>query len=356
MKKELWKGNEAIAEAAIRAGCRCFFGYPITPQNEIPEYMSAHMPAAGGVFVQSESEVAAINMVYGASASGVRAMTSSSSPGISLKQEGISYLAGAELPAVIVNMVRGGPGLGSIQPSQCDYYQATRGGGNGDYRTPVLAPSGIQEATELVQDAFDLADLYRTPVVVLADGLIGQMMEPITWRERQPRPLPEKPWAASGRRGRGENNFVTSLRLDAADCEAHNLVLAEKYRQIAARETRWSGEALEDAELVLVAYGTMARIASTAVEALRAQGIRAGLFRPITLWPFPAQALAGLAEAGHVRALLTVEMSLGQMVDDVRLAVQGRRPVEFFGRTGGMIPQVDEIIRAAKAALGGEGA
>ena len=355
MKKELWKGNEAIAEAAVRAGCRCFFGYPITPQNEIPEYMARRMPQVGGVFVQSESEVAAINMVYGASASGARAMTSSSSPGISLKQEGISYLAGAELPAVIVNMVRGGPGLGSIQPSQCDYFQATRGGGNGDYRTPVLAPSSIQEAVELVQDAFDLADLYRTPVVVLADGLIGQMMEPITWPDRQPRTLPHKPWAADGRRGRASNNFVTSLRLDAADCEAHNLALEEKYRQIAAGETRWADRDLEDAELVLVAYGTMARIASTAVEVLRGQGIRAGLFRPITLWPFPAEPLAALAVSDRVRAFLTVEMSLGQMVEDVRLAVKGGRPVSFLGRTGGVIPQVDEIAAAARACMGGEG-
>ena len=353
MERELWKGNEAIAEAAIRAGCRGFFGYPITPQNEIPEYMSVHMPEAGGVFVQSESEIAAINMVYGASATGVRAMTSSSSPGVSLKQEGISYLAGTELPAVIVNMVRGGPGLGSIQPSQCDYYQATRGGGNGDYRTPVLAPSNVQEAVDLVQDAFELADLYRTPVVVLADGLIGQMMEPITWHSRPPRPMPEKTWAAAGRAGRAHNNFITSLRVDAPDCEAFNLRIEEKYRQIAAQETRWETLCTEDAELVIAAYGTTARIASTAIEKLRAQGIRAGLFRPITLWPFPTQALAELAAASHVRGILTVEMSCGQMVDDVRLAVMGRRPVEFFGRTGGMIPQVHEIVEAAKTHLGG---
>ena len=354
MEQELWKGNEAIAEAAVRAGCRCFFGYPITPQNEIPEYMARRMPQVGGVFVQSESEVAAINMVYGAAAAGVRTMTSSSSPGISLKQEGISYLAGAELPAVIVNMVRGGPGLGSIQPSQCDYYQATRGGGNGDYRTPVLAPSGIQEATELVQDAFDLADRYRTPVLVLADGLIGQMMEPIAWRPYTPPPLPPKDWTAAGRHGRAHNNFVTSLRLDAADCEQLNRDLEEKYRRIARQEVRWAGGGLEDAQLVLVAYGTTARIASTAVEVLREEGIRAGLFRPITLWPFPTEALGRLAGAGHVKGFLTVEMSLGQMVDDVRLAVNGRRPVDFLGRTGGILPPVDEMVRAAKSCLGGE--
>jgi len=353
MERELWKGNEAIAEAAIRAGCRAFFGYPITPQNEIPEYMSAHMPQAGGAFVQSESEVAAINMVYGAAASGIRAMTSSSSPGISLKQEGISYLAGTELPAVIVNMVRGGPGLGSIQPSQCDYFQATRGGGNGDYRTIVLAPGNIQEAVDLVQDAFDLADQYRNPVVVLADGLIGQMMEPITWRERPHRTLPEKTWATSGRRGRAHNNFITSLRIDAPSCESFNQAMEEKYRQITEREIRYETAQVEDAELIIAAYGSTARIASTAMELLRAEGIRVGLFRPVTLWPFPMQALRELAGQSHVKGLLTVEMSAGQMVDDVNLAVQGQKPVAFFGRTGGSIPTVQEIVTAAKNSLGG---
>lgn len=353
MERELWKGNEAIAEAAIRAGCRGFFGYPITPQNEIPEYMSAHMPEAGGVFVQSESEIAAINMVYGASAGGVRAMTSSSSPGISLKQEGISYLAGAELPAVIVNMVRGGPGLGSIQPSQCDYFQATKGGGNGDYRTIVLAPSSVQEAVELVQEAFDLADQYRTPVVMLADGLIGQMMEPISWPARVEQAGTQKDWAADGRKGRAHNNFVTSLRVDAPDCEAFNRKMEEKYKRIADHEVRWKSAYTDDAEILITAYGTTARIASTAVEQLRAQGIRAGLFRPITLWPFPEQALADLTAATPVRGVLVVEMSCGQMVEDVRLAVMGKKPVAFFGRTGGMIPQVHEIVEAAKTQLGG---
>lgn len=353
MERELWKGNEAIAEAAIRAGCRAFFGYPITPQNEIPEYMSVHMPEAGGAFVQSESEVAAINMVYGAAASGIRAMTSSSSPGISLKQEGISYLAGTELPAVIVNMVRGGPGLGSIQPSQCDYFQATRGGGNGDYRTIVLAPSNIQEAVDLVQDAFDLADQYRNPVVVLADGLIGQMMEPITWRDHPGRQLPEKTWATNGRRGRAHNNFITSLRIDAPSCEAFNLIMEEKYRQITENEIRYEISGGEDAELVIAAYGSTARIATTAIELLRAEGIRTGLFRPITLWPFPMQALRELAGRTHIKGILTVEMSAGQMVDDVSLAVQGQKPVAFFGRTGGSIPTVQEIVTAAKNSLGG---
>ena len=253
MKREIWKGSEAIAEAAIRAGCRGFFGYPITPQNEIPEYMSLRMPQVGGVFVQAESEVAAINMVYGAAGSGVRAMTSSSSPGVSLKQEGISYAAGAQLPAVIVNVMRGGPGLGSIQPSQADYFQATRGGGNGDYRTPVLAPANLQEAVDLVQEAFDIADQYRTPVVVLADGLIGQMMEPIVWKEHKQRPLPPKDWASSGRGDRDHNNFINSLLIDAPSCEKHNEELLKIYAEIEKNEVRWEEIMLEDAELVFTA-------------------------------------------------------------------------------------------------------
>ena len=263
MKREIWKGSEAIAEAAIRAGCRGFFGYPITPQNEIPEYMSLRMPQVGGVFVQAESEVAAINMVYGAAGSGIRAMTSSSSPGISLKQEGISYMAGAQLPAVIVNVMRGGPGLGSIQPSQADYFQATRGGGNGDYRTPVLAPSNLQEAVDLVQEAFDIADQYRTPVMIAADGLIGQMMEPIVWKEHKQRPLPPKDWASSGRGDRDHNNFINSLLIDAPSCEKHNEELLKIYAEIEKNEVRWEEIMLEDAELVFTAYGTPARIAIT---------------------------------------------------------------------------------------------
>ena len=353
MKKELWKGNEAIAQAAIRAGCDCFFGYPITPQNEIPEYMSLHLPMAGGVFVQSESEVAAINMVYGAAASGKRAMTSSSSPGISLKQEGISYMAAAELPAVIVNVMRGGPGLGSIQPSQADYYQATRGGGNGDYRTIVLAPCNIQEAVDLTQEAFDLADVYRSPVVLLADGMIGQMMEPIQWRDVPRRKLPEKDWAASGRRGRAHNNFITSLRMDAQDCQAHNLKLQKKYEYIQDNEVRWEERLTEDCQILLSAYGTPARIAMTAVEQLRERGIAAGLFRPITLWPFPGQALWRLAGQDKLKAILTVEMSLGQMVDDVRMSVEGKVPVHFLGRSGGITPTVAEIVERAEEIVKG---
>ncbi|HWP79965.1 MAG TPA: 3-methyl-2-oxobutanoate dehydrogenase subunit VorB [Candidatus Acidoferrum sp.] len=351
MERELWKGNEAIAQAAISAGCRGFFGYPITPQNEIPEYMSQHMEAAGGVFVQSESEIAAINMVYGASAAGVRAMTSSSSPGISLKQEGISYLAGAELPAVIVNMVRGGPGLGTIQPSQGDYFQSTRGGGNGDYRTIALAPCDIEEAVALTEEAFDLADRYRNPVLIVADGVIGQMMEPVAMREPAAKALPEKSWAASGRQGREHNNFVTSLALDAVDCEAHNLKLLKKYREIEQNETRWESYRAEDAALVIVAYGTVARIAKTAIDELREKGVAVGMLRPVTLWPFPTSELARLAALDGVKSFLTVEMSTGQMLDDVKIAVEGRKPVRFFGRTGGMVPAVAETQKAVLSVL-----
>ncbi|MFR3032050.1 MAG: 3-methyl-2-oxobutanoate dehydrogenase subunit VorB, partial [Blautia sp.] len=345
----LWKGNEAIAEAAIRAGCDGFFGYPITPQNEIPEYMSMRMPQVGKVFVQSESEVAAINMVYGAAASGMRAMTSSSSPGISLKQEGISYMAGAELPGVIVNVMRGGPGLGSIQPSQSDYFQATRGGGNGDYRTIVLAPESIQEAVDLTQEAFELADLYRTPVVIAADGMIGQMMEPIEWHDIPKREIPSKDgWAAGGLHGRKENHFVTSLLIQAEDCEAHNQKLAKKYKEIEEKECRWECLGTDDAELILVAYGTPARIAQTAIKEMRAEGMKVGLVRPITLWPFPAEILEELASRDLVKGFLAVEMSEGQMVEDVRMAVNGRKPVRLYGRSGGSIPYRDDIVEATK--------
>ncbi|HWQ51131.1 MAG TPA: 3-methyl-2-oxobutanoate dehydrogenase subunit VorB [Terriglobales bacterium] len=351
MERELWKGNEAIAQAAISAGCRGFFGYPITPQNEIPEYMSQHMEAAGGVFVQSESEIAAINMVYGASAAGVRAMTSSSSPGISLKQEGISYLAGAELPAVIVNMVRGGPGLGTIQPSQGDYFQSTRGGGNGDYRTIALAPCDIEEAVALTGEAFDLADRYRNPVLIVADGVIGQMMEPVAMREPAAKEPPEKGWAASGRQGRAHNNFITSLALDAVDCEAHNLKLLKKYQEIEQNETRWESYRAEDAALVIVAYGTVARIAKTAIDELREKGVAVGMLRPVTLWPFPTSELARLAALDGVKGFLTVEMSTGQMLEDVKIAVEGKKPVRFFGRTGGMVPAVAETQEAVLSVL-----
>ena len=348
MKREIWKGSEAIAEAAIRAGCRGFFGYPITPQNEIPEYMSLKMPESGGVFVQAESELAAINMVYGAAASGVRAMTSSSSPGISLKQEGISYMVGAQLPGVIVNVMRGGPGLGSIQPGQSDYFQATRGGGNGDYHMVVLAPANLQEAVDVMFDAFDIADQYRNPVMVLADGLIGQMMEPIVWKEHTPRPLGDKTWAADGRRGeREKNNFITSLLLAADECETRNIGLKAKFDEMEKNECRWEEINTEDADVILVAYGTPSRIAQSAAEQLRKQGLKVGLLRPITVWPFPYARLRELAE-GQVKGFLAVEMSQGQMVDDVRLAVGGMKPVGFYGRCGGVVPTVSEVRLAAE--------
>ena len=344
MAREIWKGSEAIAEAAIKAGCRGFFGYPITPQNEIPEYMSKRMPEVGGVFVQSESELAAINMVYGAVASGVRAMTSSSSPGISLKQEGISYMAATELPGVIVNVNRGGPGLGSIQPSQSDYYQATRGGGNGDYRTLVFAPADLQETVDIMQEAFDIAEEYRIPVLFLVDGLIGQMMEPIEWREIPRQNVPPKDWAASGRRGRDHNNFVTSLLMDTQENEDHNLKLERKYKEIEAKECRYEEIMTEDADIIIVAYGTTARISLTAMEQLREKGIKVGMVRPITVWPFPSEPLYRLAQEDRVKGFISIEMSLGQMVDDVRLAVQGKKPVDFYGRTGGIMPGVKEIV------------
>lgn len=353
MAKELWKGNEAIAEAAIKAGCRFFFGYPITPQNEIPEYMSLRLPQVGGCFLQAESEVAAINMVYGAAGSGARVMTSSSSPGISLKQEGITYIAGAELPCVIVNIVRGGPGLGGIQPAQSDYFQACKGGGHGDYRLVVLAPSTVQEAVDLVQEAFDIADQYRNPVMIMGDGMIGQMMEPVEFTDVKKRILPEKDWATVGTRGKRGQNVINSLFIDPAECEKHNLKLGKKYEEILKNETRVETYNLEGAEIVLVAYGTTSRIARNAINSLAKDGIKAGLIRPITLWPFPEKAIADAAKMADVKAFLTVEMSMGQMVEDVRLAVEGRKPVHFYGRTGGMVPTPAAIVEQAKMILGG---
>lgn len=343
MKRQMMKGNEAIAEAAVQAGCRYFFGYPITPQNEIPEYMSARLPEVGGAFLQAESEVSAINMVFGAASTGARVMTSSSSPGISLKQEGISYIVGAELPCVIVNMVRGGPGLGSIQPAQSDYYQATRGGGHGDYRMIVYAPASIQEAVELTQKAFDSADRYRNPVMILGDGCIGQMMEPVAMPEyKKPEDIGEKTWAATGyKKGERERNIINSLYIEPDRCENHNLKLQAKYDVMQEKEVLVKEEMTEDADIIIVAYGTTARIALTAVRKAREMGIKAGLIRPITVWPFPTREIA--ARAKTAKAFLAVEMSLGQMVDDVRLAVNGLKPVYFHGRTGGAIPGVNEI-------------
>ena len=351
--RQMMKGNEAIAEAAVQAGCRYYFGYPITPQSEIPEYMSRRLPEVGGVFLQAESEIAAINMVYGAAGAGARAMTSSSSPGIALKQEGISYIAGAQLPCVVVNIVRGGPGLGSIQPAQSDYYQATRGGGHGDYRVVVFAPASVQEAVELTQRAFDVADQYRMPAMILGDGVIGQMMEPVEMPEYKPRPLPKKDWAATGWDGKSRPRAVINSLYIEADREELNLALKKQYEEIAKNECMVEEQYMDDAEYVIAAYGTTARIALTAIRQARAQGVKAGLIRPITLWPFPSEAFARAAQ--KAKKFLTVEMSLGQMVDDVRIAVNGARPVEFYGRTGGVIPGVGEITRQILKLAGREG-
>lgn len=353
MDKILMKGNEAIAEAAIMAGCRQFFGYPITPQNQIPEYMSKRMPQVGGTFLQSESEVAAINMVYGAAGAGGRAMTSSSSPGISLKQEGISYIVGAELPCLIVNIVRGGPGLGGIQPAQCDYYQATRGGGHGDYRMIVLAPSSVQEAADLTMEAFDLADQYRNPVMLLGDGMIGQMMEPVALKKPEKKNLPEKTWACTGWDGKTRPRaIINSLYIDPAVLEKHNQHLQAKYAAMEREQVRVEVDCPEDTELVLVAYGTVARIASKAIAMARAQGVKVGLVRPITLWPFPSKALSD-AVTEKVKYVLSVELAAGQMLDDVKLALNGKCPAGCYSRLGGMVPTAREIYEQIMAIKGG---
>ena len=343
-KKVLMKGNEVLAESAIRAGCRFFFGYPITPQTELAAYMSKRMPKIGGTYLQAESEISAINMVYGAASAGARAMTSSSSPGVSLKGEGVSYMAGADLPGVIINVQRGGPGLGGIQPSQSDYWQATRAMGHGDFFMPVFAPSTVQEMADLVYHAFDVADEYRTPVMILADGMLGQMMEPVVLPpQRSLDELPAKPWATTGTHGERAHNVVNSLYLTPDELERTNVERFARYEKIKAAECRSESYLVEDADVVVVAFGASARIARSAVVSARAQGIRAGLVRPITLWPFPVDAIENALSCG-AKAFLSVEMNMGQMVDDVRLAVSGRAPVSFFGRTGGIIPTPAEVL------------
>ena len=346
------KGNEAFGKAAMVAGCKYFFGYPITPQSELPEYLSRELPAIGGTFVQAESEVAAINMVYGAGGCGARVLTSSSSPGIALKQEGITYCAGAEVPCVILNVVRGGPGLGSIQPSQSDYFMTTRGGGDGDYRTPVYAPASVQEACDMIMDAFDVAELYRTPVLVLLDGMIGQMMEPVDFdKPRTQRELPSKEgWATTGTKGKRKPNIINSLYLSPEILEEHNYHLQRKYDVIEANELQYEMDRTEDAELVFVAYGTMARVVKNCVNEMRAEGYKVGLIRPKTVWPYPYKAFD---EIPACKNLFVIEMSLGQMVEDVKLGSNGRYPVHFYGRPGGMVPEPKEIIARAKKIMGG---
>ncbi|MFA5028073.1 MAG: 3-methyl-2-oxobutanoate dehydrogenase subunit VorB [Candidatus Methylomirabilota bacterium] len=352
MGRTFIKGNEAIGEAAIRAGCRLFFGYPITPQTEILEYMSRRLPQVGGTFLQAESEVAAVNMLYGAAGAGARVMTASSSPGISLMMEGVSYLAGAELPAVIVNVMRAGPGLGGILPGQADYLQATKGGGHGDYRCLVLAPWSVQEAVTLMQDAFDLADHYRNPVLVLCDGVIGQIMEPVEFADERPpcRPLAPKVWATTGWSGDRPRAVINSLYLDPEKLQAHNDRLQTKFGRIARDEIRCAEpETAGPLDLLLVAYGISARVATTALERLAARGIAAALCRPISLFPFPSAAVA--RAAARARAVLVVEMSAGQMLEDVRLAVGDRRPIGFYGRQGGLVIAPEDVAEAAERLL-----
>lgn len=343
----LMKGNEALAEAAIVAGCRYYYGYPITPQNEIPAYMAKRLPEVDGTFLQAESEVAAINMVFGAAAAGARVMTSSSSPGVSLKQEGVSYLAGARLPAVVVNMMRGGPGLGNISGAQGDYFQGTRGGGNGDYRTVALGPATVQELADMTVKAFEIADRYRVVVTILGDGFLGQMSEPVSLPEKAPAEV-EKPWALTGAKGR-DSNIVASLRLKPDDAlEQLNWELQETYKQIEENERLSESYMTDDAEYLLVAYGTSSRICRTAVRDLRKEGVKVGMFRPISLWPFPTPELQKAAEG--VKNVLTVEMSAGQMVEDVRLALAGNgAEIDFYGRLAGMFPDVEEIKRRVKS-------
>ena len=350
-ERVLMKGNEAIAEAAIRAGCRHYFGYPITPQTEIAAYMAKKMPKIGGVFLQAESEIASINMVYGAAAAGVRVMTSSSSPGISLKAEGLSYIAGSDVPALVVNVQRGGPGLGGIQPSQSDYFQATKGGGHGDYKMIVLAPASVQEMASLTIKGFNLADKYLMTSMILADGTIGQMMEPITFEDTEIETY-EKPWALTGTKGQRTHNVVNSLYLKPDELEVKNFERYERYKIVEENEPMWEEYMMEDAEYCVVAFGIASRVAKNAVVAARNEGIKVGLIRPITLWPFPKKALQ--AAADKVKGFISVELSMGQMIEDIKLYTQCKRPVALCNRCGGMIPSPDEVLSSIRKAQKGE--
>ncbi len=346
--KVLMKGNEAIAEAAIIAGCHHYFGYPITPQTEIAAYMAKRLPKIGGVFLQAESEVAAINMVYGVASTGTRVMTSSSSPGISLKSEGLSYMAGADLPALVVNVQRGGPGLGGIQPSQADYFQATKGGGHGDFHMIVLAPSSVQEMAELTVRGFELADKYRMTSMILADGTMGQMMEPVALDELAPAPAPEKPWATTGTKLERVHNIVNSLSLVPEELEQFNIARYEKYKIIEENEVLYESYCMEDAEIAIAAFGIAARVSRNAIDAARAMGIKVGMIRPITLWPFPKKAFKD--SLATVKTYISVELSMGQMIEDVMLATEGRVPVTLCNRVGGMIPSPEQVLESIKQA------
>ena len=348
--KILMKGNEAIAEAAIKAGCMHYFGYPITPQTEVAAYMAKRMPKIGGCFLQAESEVAAINMVYGVASTGKRVMTSSSSPGISLKSEGLSYLAGSDLPAVIVNVQRGGPGLGGIQPSQADYFQATKGGGHGDFKMIVLAPSSVQEMADLTVKGFDLADKYRMPTMILADGTMGQMMEPVSLDYETPAPV-EKPWATTGTKMERKHNIVTSLFLNPDELEALVVERYDRYKIVEENEVMYEEYMMDDADICIAAFGIAARIAKNAINEARKQGIKVGLIRPITLWPFPVAPFKKAAT--QVKEIISVELSMGQMIEDVKLASECKVPVTLCSRTGGMIPSPEQVLEAIKKANGG---
>ena len=350
-ERVLMKGNEAIAEAAIRAGCRHYFGYPITPQTEVAAYMAKKLPKVGGVFLQAESEVASINMVYGAAATGTRVMTSSSTPGISLMAEGLSYIAGSDVPAFVVNVQRGGPGLGGIQPSQSDYFQATKGGGHGDYHMIVLAPASVQEMASLTIKGFNLADKYLMTAMILADGTIGQMMEPISFEDAEIETY-EKPWALTGTECKRPHNIVNSLYLKPDELEQKNFERYERYAQVEENEPMWEEYQMEDAEICVVAFGIASRVAKNAVVAARAEGIKAGLIRPITLWPFPKKALR--AAADQVKAFVSVELNMGQMIEDIRLATECKRPVSLCNRAGGMIPSPDQVLESIRKAQKGE--
>ena len=346
--KVLMKGNEAIAEAAIIAGCHHYFGYPITPQTEIAAYMAKRLPKIGGVFLQAESEVAAINMVYGVASTGTRVMTSSSSPGISLKSEGLSYMAGADLPALVVNVQRGGPGLGGIQPSQADYFQATKGGGHGDFHMIVLAPSSVQEMAELTVHGFDLADKYRMTAMILADGTMGQMMEPVALGDLKVNPSPEKPWATTGTGLARPHNIVNSLSLVPEELEQLNYARYEKYKIVEENEVMYESYCMEDAEICVAAFGIASRVSRNAIDAARAMGIKVGMIRPITLWPFPKQAFKD--SLATVKTYISVELSMGQMIEDVMLATEGKAPVMLCNRVGGMIPSPEQVLESIKQA------
>ncbi len=347
-EKVLMKGNEAIAEAALHAGCRHYFGYPITPQTEIAAYMAKRMPKIGGTFLQAESEIAAINMVYGVASAGYRVMTSSSSPGIALKSEGLSYLAGADLPALVVNVQRGGPGLGGIQPSQSDYFQATKAGGHGDFRMIVLAPASVQEMAELTVKGFELADTYRMTAMILADGTMGQMMEPVSLDDLVVHPAPEKPWATNGTKMARKHNITNSLSLVSEELEKLNFARFDRYRTVEENEVMYEEYMMEDAEICIAAFGIAARVSKNAINEARRQGIKVGMIRPITLWPFPKAPFRKAAE--QVKQIISVELSMGQMIEDVRLASECRVPVTLCNRVGGMIPSPEQVLEAIKKA------